>query len=129
MFTGVTMTSKLGAESSIIDLPYPVSYIVVVGASLLVCLIVTMLTPPVNREHLALFYAKVLPVGAWKPFGTNPSGQVAAILAGWGGGIALIYGLLFGIGGLLLGDSFVLPFCCALLGAVVLRWSWPHTAV
>jgi SSS family solute:Na+ symporter len=129
VMTVLTMTSKLGAETSVIDVPYPLSYVVVVGTSLLVCLIVTLMTEPVNREHLAAFYAKVRPVGAWKPFGANPRGQVAAILAGWGGGIALIYGLMFGIGGLLLGGTFVLPFCCALIGGVVLRWSWPHTAV
>ncbi len=122
-------TSKIGLDHNLLAIPYPLSYPLVVGSSLVVCLITTLLTEPVEREHLKAFFAKVRPVGWWSPLGANPPGQVKAILAGWIGSIALIYGLMIGIGGLLMGTHFVLPFCCAGAGALVLRWSWPRTAI
>ncbi len=43
------------------------SLLVVFLGSLLVVIPVTLLTPPVDREHLAAFFARVRPMGAWGP--------------------------------------------------------------
>lgn len=129
VMTILMQTSTFGAPANVIDLPYPVSYPLVVFASLVVCLWVTWSTAPVDRAHLARFHAQVRPVGWWKPFGQAPTGQGKALLLGWLGGVLLIYGLLFGLGAWILGQSAWLAFSCAIAGAVVLHWSWPRSAV
>lgn len=122
-------TKIFGASESILDVPYPLSYLVIVVASIIVCLIVTLLTPPVEREHLRKFHDKVLPAGAWAPFGDGAKRRLGPILVGWAGGVALIYGLLFAIGGWVLGNAMAIPLVIALIGAIALRWSWPRCAV
>lgn len=122
-------TTSLGAATNILNVPYPLSYPVVVGVSLLVCLTTTLLTAPVDHAHLSKFFAQVRPVGRWGPIGRSAPGQIRAIFIGWAGAIALIYGLMLGIGGLMMGTPVLLSFCCAGVGGFVLRWSWPRTAV
>jgi solute:Na+ symporter, SSS family len=122
-------TTQLGAAHNLLDIPYPLSYPLVVGTSLVICLITTLLTAPVDRDHLCAFFAKVRPVGLWGPIGRSAPGQKRAIFLGWAGALALIYGLMLGIGEFLMGTPFMLSFCCAGVGALVLRWTWPRTAV
>ncbi|MHC4823154.1 MAG: sodium:solute symporter family protein [Planctomycetota bacterium] len=127
LLTLLLNSTMFGTATDLVDIPYPLSYLLVIGLSLVVCLVTTLLTPPVEREHLRAFHDKVQPAGAWKPYGTGAVGRLRPILVGWAGGIALIYGLLFGIGGWLLGDPILLPFTTALVGAGLLRWSWPRS--
>ncbi|MFK5955931.1 MAG: Na+:solute symporter [Planctomycetota bacterium] len=129
MLTVALNLNMFGAESKLIDIPYPLSYLFVVAVSIAVCLTVTLLTKPVEREHLKAFHDQVLPAGAWGIFGNGSRKRLLPILVGWAGGIALIYGLLFGIGAWVLGTTTLVSFLIAAVGALVLRWSWPRCAI
>lgn len=79
--------------------------ILVVLGSLAVWLPVTLLTRPVPRAHLEAFHARVRPQGpGWRVItGGQTLPGLGRALVGWGGGVILIYGSLFGLGGWLLG--------------------------
>lgn len=70
-------------------------------ASLVLVLPVTLLTPPVDREHLARFVARVRPIGAWGAVARPEDWQPAtarlwiSLLAAWAGGIAAVVSLIF----------------------------------
>ena len=70
-------------------------------ASLVLVLPVTLLTPPVDREHLERFVARVRPVGAWgaiaRPEGwpPPPPGLWLRLLAAWAGGVLAVVSLIF----------------------------------
>ena len=95
--------------------------IILVPVTILVWLTVTLLTSPEPRDHLAAFYRRVRPGGAW--------GQVAAIcpevvcdglswrtVRVWLAGVTLVYGILFGTGKLLLGNPLMGVGLLALAG-------------
>lgn len=71
------------------------------AASVLVAVPVTLLTPPVDREHLARFVRRVRPPGFWGPvLRTLPREESArtpwlGLLLAWAGGIAAVTGLIF----------------------------------
>jgi Na+/proline symporter len=97
--------------------------LVVVAASLLVGLAVTLLTRPVDRAHLAAFHARVAPPGRWRP-ALGPGAPAARrpvlvrVLGGWMlGSIALLLCVLLP-GALLLGASGAVV--AGLLGAALL---------
>ena len=96
---------------------------------------VTLLTKPVSDERLKEFYAKVRPVGAWKRIAaaaraenpgldTGARGQGLAVIIGWIGGAALIYGLIFLPGRWMLGDPWGPSLAVAAGGAIALKWAW-----
>jgi hypothetical protein len=71
--------------------------------------IVTFLTKPVQEENLVRFYNLVSPGGFWKPIKHLIKTDKKTILgwnflANWFAGVALIYGMTFGIGKLIFGD-------------------------
>lgn len=115
---------------------YPLSYAITIGAAVAVMVTVTLLTKPVREERLTEFYAKVRPVGAWRRFrdahraevrangGSPATGQGVAVLVGWVGGAALIYGLMFLPGRWMLGNPWLPSLVTAAVGAVALRWAW-----
>ena len=115
---------------------YPLSYAVTIGAAVAVMVTVTLLTHPVREERLSEFYAKVRPVGAWRRYrdqhraqvtaagGSYATGQGVAVLVGWIGGAALIYGLMFLPGRWMLGDPWLPSLATAAIGAAALRWAW-----
>ena len=115
---------------------YPLSYAVTIGAAVLVMVTVTLLTRPVREERLHEFYAKVRPVGAWGRFAAAhradqaavgnqvARGQGLAVLIGWAGGAALIYGLMFLPGRWMLGQPWMPSLLTAAVGAVALKWAW-----
>jgi len=106
-------------------IPYPLSYALVLGISLVVMLIVTWMTPPVSKEKLQAFYDTVQPVGAWKPFRReNSQNPLRALFVGWAGGVALILGLTLGIGAWLLGQASLIYFGTALAGFLALAKNW-----
>ena len=107
--------------------------VLVVAASFLVTIPVTLMTPAVNREHLARFVDRVRPVGAWgpvdKPAGYAPLGAFGwlRLLVAWGASTLLVLGCLFLPASLLLerGKGAWTWGLLALGGALVLAWSLP----
>ena len=97
-----------------LDFDYPFSYMVVVLGSLIVAVSVTYVTPPADKDTLDRFYSIIRPDEISKPH----------FFAAWGGGIALIYGLLLAIGQFLLGGAFVTPLIISVIGAIILRLCW-----
>ncbi len=100
--------------------------LVLVPVSVLVWVSVTFLTAPVPRERLASFYRLVRPGGAWGPVAAqcpevSCDGLSRSTLLAWLGGVALVYGILFGTGKLLLGE----PVTAALLYALAAVGAWP----
>ncbi len=75
--------------------------VLVFAASLVVVLPVTLLTPPVEREHLARFVQRVRPPGWWGPVARadRAPGAVreswARLVLAWAGGVAAVFGLIF----------------------------------
>jgi Na+/proline symporter len=74
--------------------------LLVFAASLVLVVPVTLLTPPVDREHLARFVERVRPLGAWgavAPAGAwEPTGARTwlRLLVAWGGGILAVISLI-----------------------------------
>jgi len=75
--------------------------VLIFAASLAVVVPVTLLTPPVDRQHLARFVQQVRPVGWWGPVTRSMPGAAPVrtpwlrLLLAWGGGIAAVFGLTF----------------------------------
>jgi hypothetical protein len=89
--------------------------LIVVPFALFSWLLVTFLTKPEPQDHLVKFYRRVSPGGAWG--GIPELAKKSAVEAGesllppvlrgnfvkhWFGGVLMIYGLVFGIGHLVL---------------------------
>lgn len=104
--------------------------LLVVAASLTAALVTLAVTRAPNPEVLVDFYERLRPAGAWGPVRAlvrepaAPSGMRAA-LVGVLAGLALIHGLLFGLGHLFLGRpaAAALLALVALVGAMGVRWS------
>jgi hypothetical protein len=115
--------------------------LLVVGASLLVSLTVTLLTPPVPRAHLAAFRERVAPPGRWGPVSAAPGAPASAadgaaqrttaagrpagrrpfaVLAGWVLGTGALFLCILLPGSLLHGASVPLVLAALLLSAVAL---------
>ena len=97
-----------------LEFDYPFSYMVVVLGSLVVAVSVTYVTPPADEDTLDRFYSIIRPDEISKPH----------FFVAWGGGIALIYGLLLAIGQFLLGGAFIAPLVISVIGAIILRLCW-----
>ncbi len=81
---------------------------VLVSTSL--ALLSLVLTPRPRPEALVGFYRRVRPAGAWGPVralcpGVERPRELGPVLVGWIGGLATIFGALFGIGWYLLGHT------------------------
>jgi len=115
-------------QTGLIELAYPLSYLLIVVSSLLISLIVTWLTVPTEHQHLQAFHDLIVPAGLWAPFRSTVQGKVTVpFLLGWAGGIALIYGLMLGTGAWLLGRDPGFYFLAAVVGGAILYWSWPRS--
>lgn len=98
----------------------------IVGGSALVWIPATLLTAPVDRAHLVAFYRKVRPPRwGWGPVaavaGELPREPWGRALLFWALGTAGVYGMLFGIGGLVLGKGG-LSLLWLLLGAGIILY-------
>lgn len=82
-------------------------------------LVATLLLPPESETTLHHFFEKVQPVGpGWKRFGeVKTKASLSKRLLSWTLGIVVCYGVLFGLGELMLGDSL---WAAAFLGAALL---------
>jgi len=95
--------------------------IITVSVTTAVWMLVTFFTPPESKETLVSFYRRTRPSRAgWRPIGklapdVKPSADGAANLVDWISGCVLIYGVLFGIGKILL-QSYLAGAGLLLLG-------------
>jgi Na+/proline symporter len=107
----------------------PLTLYPVVFGTTIIWLIATFITPPVEEKVLLNFYKKTHPGGiGWKPIAqklpnVKSDSGFAYLLVSWLSGLALIYGVLFGIGTLLFakygaGFSFL---AIAALAVLVIR--------
>ena len=112
--SALTTSTILTFVTKSLELDYPFSYMVVVLGSLVVAVSVTYVTPPADEDTLDRFYSIIRPDEISKPH----------FFAAWGGGIALIYGLLLAIGQFLLGGAFIAPLVISVIGAIILRLCW-----
>ncbi len=83
--------------------------LILVPVTIAVWLSVTFLTRPVSSERLDFFYRKVRPGGFWGPVAqANPEVQSDGLnwsrVGVWAAGCAGVFGVLFGLGKLLLGE-------------------------
>ena len=92
-------------------------------------LVVTFVTKPESDATLTRFYERVRPSGAgWAPIAKRVGGgsedKLGIALLDWIAGLGLVYGTLFGIGRLVLGEvAQGLAWCVLALvcGAVIAR--------
>ena len=103
-----------------------------------VWVIVTLLTPPAQAEHLKAFYTKVRPAGpGWGPVARevgviDPGYRLGRSAVSWVSGIVMVYGVLLGAGKLLLGQPGIggmLLFVAAVAFAVLWASLIPSKAV
>jgi Na+/proline symporter len=103
--------------------------LITVAVTTVVWLLVTLATQPESEATLTRFYARVLP-GAmgWAPIARLVAGRSedrpAIALLDWVAGLGLVYGTLFGIGRLILGEVGAgIAWCvlAAVCGAVIAR--------
>jgi len=104
--------------------------IITVAITTVVWVAVTYLTKPETQETLVAFYRRTRPSRAgWGPVAAaapevRPSGGALWDLVDWVAGCALIYGVLFGVGKLLLletGTGLLLLGMALIAGAVIYR--------
>src|SRR5256885_3528590 len=115
----VTLQVAFGLDT---DQPKQFALIMIatVAITTIVWLAVTFMTAPEPRETLTAFYRRTRPSRAgWAPIGAlAPEVKVAAAglsnLADWIAGCTLVYGVLFGVGKLLLHDTGMGVFLLAL---------------
>ncbi len=83
--------------------------LITVAATTVVWLVVTFVTKPESEATLTRFYERVRPNGAgWGPIARLVPGRseddLGIALIDWVAGLGLVYGTLFGIGSIVLGD-------------------------
>jgi solute:Na+ symporter, SSS family len=87
--------------------------IITVAITTVVWITVTFLTPPESKETLVAFYRRTAPsVAGWRPIASmapdvHPRQDGMSNLLDWVCGCVLIYGVLFGVGKLLLQETAV----------------------
>ena len=94
--------------------------VAIVGLAMPAALAATLLTPPVPRDHLARFVARVRPPGWWAGLpGAAPRASTRWTVVAWVTGNVGVFGATFGLGYAVLGRP-VRGAAVALLGAVAL---------
>ena len=94
------------------DVPFPDSLLYLVPWTTACWLTVTWLTPAEPIHHLTAFYRRVRPAGpGWQPVaaaaGAHTANQdsLSRLWLDWAAGCVFVYGILFGMGGLLFGST------------------------
>ena len=119
-----------GYVSLYTEIAFPVSLYYIVSVTTVAWLAVTMLTSPVEQQHLIRFYEKVRPGGiGWSRLHraaphVQPDSGFGWLFVDWLCGTILVYGSVFGVGKLIfghyaLGLSFLLV---GGLGGAVIYW-------
>jgi len=111
------------------DLPTHIKALILVPATLTCWITVTLLTRPVDPDHLQAFHDRVRPGGLWRR--VTPARPADRILtpATWldfAAGLAVIYGVGFAIGSFLVGDPRwgAALVALAVAGAATLYWRY-----
>jgi SSS family solute:Na+ symporter len=117
-----------------LDTDNPVDFawtmMITVGITTVVWLATTFLTSPEPQDVLVAFYRRTRPSAAgWAPIArlapeVKPARDGLANLLDWIAGCVLIYGILFGVGKLLLHETGIglLLLACGLAGGAVIYW-------
>jgi len=102
---------------------------ILVPVTMITWITVTFLTQPVSNERLSAFYRKVRPGGFWGPVAlANPEVESDGLswsrVGVWASGCAGVFGILFGLGKMLLGQPMAAAglFLVALAGSAVVVW-------
>jgi SSS family solute:Na+ symporter len=127
--TSVALQTRGGLDT---DNPREFAWImlITVGVTTAVWLATTFLTEPESKETLVSFYRRARPsVAGWKPVAllapdVRASRNGMYNLLDWACGCVLIYGVLFGVGKLLLGETSAGLWLLAagLTGGLVIYW-------
>jgi solute:Na+ symporter, SSS family len=128
--TSLTLQIAAGLDS---DKPVDFAWIMIitVAVTTMVWLSVTFLTKPESEETLVKFYTRTRPgVAGWRPIAAIAGASARPInnawysALDWLSGCALIYGVLFGTGKLLLGEwpAGFLLLGIGLAGGAVIWW-------
>ena len=119
-----------GYVSLYTEIAFPVSLYYIVSVTTVAWLAVTMLTPPVDQQHLIRFYEKVRPGGiGWSRLRraaphVQPDSGFGWLFVDWLCGTILVYGGVFGVGKLIFGH-YALGLAFLLvggLGGAVIYW-------
>lgn len=113
-----------------LDMAFPDSFMLTVGGTTAIWLLVTFVTPPSKAATLQAFYDKVRPEGAWGPF--QPPGSAGWLRLGllgivWIASVLFAYSFLFLLGQLIFGDyeafalSLGVALVCLALMLILLR--------
>jgi len=107
--SGLTASVIINLIIQPFDLAIQHRVLIIVPSSILIWVTVTFLTRPEPVEKLAGFYNLVAPGGFWKPIRNKINTTKKTVLGwnflvNWFAGVALIYGVTFGIGKLIFGD-------------------------
>lgn len=112
-----------------VSIPFTATILITMGVSSAFWLMVTWNTPPTDPDVLDAFYRRVRPLGFWGPVrarcpDVEPREKGLVVLGAWAAGCGFIYCLLFGIGEVLLGTTwlgFVLVAIGLSLGALTYK--------
>jgi len=108
-------------------LEFPNSFFFTIGFTTITWLVVTFITQPEPKEQLLKFYNQVQPNGWWFSISNKriDKSNMGFKVLGWLGAITLIYGALFGIGYLILGNymNAVISLTSATLGGLCVKLS------
>jgi SSS family solute:Na+ symporter len=108
-------------------LEFPNSFFFTIGFTTITWLVVTFITQPEPKEQLLKFYNQVQPNGWWFSISNKriDKSNMGFKVLGWLGAIALIYGALFGIGYIILGNftSAIISLSAAVIGGLCVKLS------
>ncbi len=113
------------------DIEFPLSLFIIVPATTIVWLIVTLLTKPTDEKVLKSFYRKIHPGGVmWKKISSQipeveSDSGFFKLFINWIIGVILVYSILFGTGKLLLSDytGFLIYILVAAVSIVILYYN------
>ncbi len=91
----VTPDQLTAIKDSIWYFDFSYGVLLSVGVTTITWLIVTFLTKPTDQKKLQVFFDRVKPRGAWKPFGKTDNSKLLYLLGSWFCGIIMVYTVLF----------------------------------
>lgn len=98
----------------------------IVAVSTISAVVATWLTPPVPQRQLTAFVEKVRPVGYWPGLpGAAPPRTMGWLILAWTCGNAGVFGVMFGIGEILLADALTgaMLVLCGVIALIVTLWA------
>ncbi|MFH1230414.1 MAG: sodium:solute symporter family protein [Planctomycetota bacterium] len=122
----------------LLKIDWSLCFIMNVGITTVIWLIVTFITQPTNKSTLLAFYNKIKPGGFWGPIAKEAESQDPTLrdfkskyslkkeLFNWFLGVVMVYTMLFGIGKIILGDVLIGFIFLGLfvLAAIAIVWNF-----